>query len=188
MNRIVISVPRVLDSALEVTAATNLVIDTGTIPGTVTAPFTVQSIIATPTETQMLNLVTVPLGHNHCHRVTADVVIPVTLSMTDANGTAFQTHSTITRQLDIVLYLPTESAFPYTITSEATLDATGLTNDGATTTLRNVTFKILTRVTAVTDLLMPAYGYAPINRAQHYQQSADNSFINQPLFPVGKIY
>ncbi len=188
MNRVVISVPRVLDSALEVSHVTNLVIDTGTIPGTVTAPFTVQQITATPTETQMLNLTTTPLGPNNCNRVTADVVIPVTLSLTDANGTAFQTHSTITRPLDIVLYLPDAAAFPYTITSEATLEATGFINDGATTTLRNVTFKILVRVIATTDLLIPAYGYAPINRAQHYQQSADNSFLNQPLFPIGKIY
>lgn len=188
MNRVVISVPRVLDSALEVSSATNLVIDTGTIPGTVTAPFTVQRITATPTETQMLNLTTTPLGPNHCTRVTADVVIPVTLYLTDAHNTAFQTHSTITRPIDLVLYLPSDAAFPYTITSEATLEATGFTNDGATTTLRNVTFKILVRVSAVTDLLVPVYGYAPINRAEHYHQSADNSFLNQPLFPVGKIY
>ena len=56
MNRVVISVPRVLDSAMVVTQDAQLQISAGTIPPTTTAPYVVNSIQAIATETQMTKL------------------------------------------------------------------------------------------------------------------------------------
>lgn len=189
MNRVVISVPRVLDSAVVVLHEDQCVINTGNLPSTAAAPFTVKAIKAMPAETQMQQTTVQRLSCNtNCSRVTADVSIPLTMTITDASGAEFETYSNVTRQIDIVLYIPTDAAFPYTITSEGVMECCGTSCAGTTTTLRHTCFKILTRVTAVTDLLIPSYGYAPLNPAENYYQSESNNFINQPLFPVGKVY
>lgn len=189
MNRVVISVPRVLDSAVVMMHEATCDVDTGTLPATAAAPFTVREIKTIPTETQMQQTTVTPLSCNtNCSRVTSEVTIPMTMSLTDANGTDFETHTSVTRQIDIVLYIPDDAAFPYTITSEGVMECCGTTCHKTTTTLRHATFKILTRVSAVTDLLIPSYGYAPLNPAENYHQTQDNQFFNQPLFPAGKVY
>lgn len=189
MNRVVVSVPRVLDSAVVVMQDADCAIATGNLPTTATAPFTVHQVKTAPLETQMQNTVVTPLSdQTNCARVQSDVAIPVTLSVTDANGQSFETYSSVTRSIDIVLYIPDEAAFPYTITSEGIMNCTSTICEKKVTTLHDATFRILTRVTAVTDLLIPTYGYAPLNRAENFHESPNHGFINQPLFPNGRIY
>ena len=189
MNRVVISVPRVLDSAMVVTQDAQLQIPVGTIPPTATAPFTVTTVQANATETQIANVTITPLSNNsHCARVTGTVTIPVTVTLSDANNTQFQTYTDVTKNINLVLYIPDATAFPYTITAEGALGFTSATATADTLTLNYVTIKTLIRVTAVSDLLIPCYGYAPINTAENNQYNEVQSFLTQPLFPRGKIY
>lgn len=189
MNRVVISVPRVLDSAVVTIREKNVIIDTSNIPPTYVAPYKVRHIHTLPTETQMQNTTTTRLStQTNCSRVTADIIMPVVLALTDANNQDFEINDSITESIDIVLFIPNTAAFPYELTSEAVMDCTNCNNHGDTTTVHNATFRILTRVTAVTDLLIPCYGYAPINCAENYQSNTNENFLNQPLFPTGKIY
>ena len=188
MNRVVISVPRVLDSAMVVTQDAQLQIPTGTIPPTATAPYVVNKIQAVATETQMTNIVITPLSDNtRCSRVTATVTIPLTMTLTDANSVSFQTHTSITKNISIVLFIPEDTAFPYTITAEGAFGYDSATATADTTTIMCATTKILVRITATTDLLIPSYGYAPMQRADN-QLSESQNFLNQPLFPRGKVY
>lgn len=188
MNRVVVSVPRVLDSAMVVTQDAQLQIPTGTVPSTATAPLTVVRIQAVATETQMTNLVITPLGDNtRCSRVTATVTIPLTMTLVDANNLQFETHTSVTKPISVVLFIPEDTAFPYTITAEGAFGYDSATATADTTTIACATTKILVRITATTDLLIPSYGYAPLQRANN-QPSESQNFLNQPLFPRGKIY
>lgn len=188
MNRVVISVPRVLDSAMVVNQDTQLQIPVGTIPATTTAPYTVNRIQAIATETQMTNTVITPLGDNtHCARVTATVLIPLTVTLTDANNVQFETHTSITKNISVVLYIPDNTAFPYSISAEGAFGYDTATTTEDTLTITNAVTKILIRVTAVTDLLVPTYGYAPLQQADN-SYSNSQTFLNQPLFPQGKVY
>ncbi len=188
LNRVVISVPRVLDSAMVVTQDAQLQITAGTIPPTTTAPYVVNRIQAIATETQMTNIVITPLGDNtRCSRVTATVIIPLTVTLTDANNVQFETHTSVTKNINVVLYIPDNTAFPYSISAEGAFgyDTASVTDGNLTIT--NATTKILIRVTAVTDLLIPTYGYAPLQQADNGFSNSQN-FLNQPLFPQGKVY
>ena len=189
LNRVVISVPRVLDSAMVITQDAQLQISTGTIPPTATAPYTINSIQAVANETQLSNLLITPLADNsHCARVTATVTIPLTVNLTDANNVAFQTNTSITKNINVVLYIPDNTAFPYTITAEGAFGYDSATIDGDTITILCAVTKILIRVTAITDLLVPTYGYAPMQQADNTGCSNSQTFLNQPLFPQGKVY
>lgn len=189
MNRVVVSVPRVLDSAMVITRDNQLEIPIGTIPPTAVAPFTVNRIQAVANETQMTNITITPLGDNtRCSRVTATVTIPLTVTLTDSNNVQFETNTSVTKNISIVLFIPDAAAFPYNITAEGALGYDSSTATADTLTINNATIKILVRITAITDLLIPAYGYAPLNPANSNQFSDSQNFLNQPLFPSGKIY
>ena len=189
MNRVVVSVPRVLDSAMVVTQDTQLQIPTGTIPPTAVSPLVVSRIQAVATETQMTNITITPLEDNqHYSRITAAVTIPLTVTITDSNNAQFETHTSITKNIGVILFIPEDTAFPYSITAEGAFACDGCTITADTLTIIDATTKILIRVTANTDLLIPCYGYAPLNPEINNQFSNTQSFLNQPLFPRGKIY
>ncbi|MCM1404389.1 MAG: hypothetical protein NC133_02725 [Prevotella sp.] len=189
MNRVVVSVPRVLDSAMVVTQDAQLQIPSGTIPSTAVEPFIVNKIQAVATETQMTNIVITPLGDNtRCSRVTATVQIPLTMTLTDANNVQIETHTSVAKNISIVLFIPEDTAFPYTITAEGAFGHDSATTTTDTATIACATSKILVRITATTDLLIPTYGYAPLQRAENNQCSESQNFLNQPLFPRGKVY
>ena len=189
MNRVVVSVPRVLDSAMVVTQDAQLQIPIGTVPPTAVVPFSVNSVQAVPTETQMTNITMTPLGANtRCTRVTATVTIPLTVTLTDSNNVQFQTNTSLTKNISLVLFVPEPTAFPYTITAEGAFGYDSSTATIDTLTVNNAITKILVRITATTDLLIPTYGYAPLNPANNNQFSESQNFLNQPLFPRGKIY
>ncbi len=188
LNRVVVSVPRVLDSAMVVTQDAQLQISAGTIPPTAVAPYTVNRIQAVATETQMTNLMITPLNDNsHCSRVTATVTIPLTVSLTDANGLQFETNTSITKNINVVLFIPDDTAFPYSITAEGAFGYDSATVTDGTLTITCAVTKILIRVTATTDLLIPTYGYAPMQPSSTATSNSQN-FLNQPLFPQGKVY
>ena len=189
LNRMIVSVPRVLDHAMVVTQDNQLSVPTGTVPATAVEPFVVNKIVAVSTETQMSNITITPLGDNtNCSRVTATVQIPLTITITDANSLQFETHTNLTRNISVVLYIPDATAFPYTITAEGAFGFDHATATIDTTTITCASTKILIRVTATTDLLIPTYGYAPLQRSNKNQLSDSQNFLQQPLFPRGRVY
>lgn len=188
MNRVVVSVPRVLDSAMVVTKDAQLQIPPGTIPPTTTAPYVINQIQASATETQMTNMVITPMQDNSRYsRVTATITIPLTLTITDANNVEFQTHSSIEKNICVVLLIPENTAFPYTINAEGAFGFDSASLNADIVTIISATTKILIRITAVEDLLIPCYGYAPLQQSETHYCNSQN-FLNQPLFPQGKIY
>ncbi len=45
---------------------------------------------------------------------------------------------------------------------------------------------VITKVVAQTDILVPAYGYAPAPKAIDYETDAFNTFFELPLYPSEK--
>jgi hypothetical protein len=128
------------------------------------------------------------LGDNsRCSRISATVTIPLTVSVTDADNVQFETNTSFTKNINVVLYIPDNTAFPYTISAEAAFGYDSATITDGTLTIINAVTKILIRVTAITDLLIPTYGYAPMQTADNSCSNSQN-FLNQPLFPQGKVY
>jgi hypothetical protein len=122
-------------------------------------------------------------------RVKADVVLPINLDFMDSDGIAVHTHTNYTFSEDIVLYVPNDTngaVFPYDITAEATVLGTEGVGNRNTTTINKFCVRIVTRVRAETDLLIPAYGFAPIEPATVYGSETCREFFAQPLFPNGK--
>jgi hypothetical protein len=109
------------------------------------------------------------------------------LNIRDSNGIVFQTQTFYTYPEDIVMYMPPEtSTFPYSLTCEGnTVSSEGVATRDVTTISKLCT-RIITRVVATTDLLIPSYGYAPINPAVPYEDETCRNFFTQPLFPNGK--
>ena len=185
--RVVISCNRILDSAIIELALDNAVIAMGAVSSTAVVPFTITATKSFPHETRMENTVVTPLPDKQNHaRVTADIIIPLKIYFTDKLGNHYHTHTVFTYKEDIVLFIPDNASFPYEITSEGTTDLSHGEADKKTATISKLCVRIITRVRANTDLLIPCYGYAPISPATLYEERTCKEFFNQPLFPHGK--
>jgi hypothetical protein len=186
---VVISTERVLDSAIMEQTFENVAVSTGTTPSSAVPPFVLTSCRAFPQETRMesTTVTQIPNAPNYA-RVKCNVAIPMSLELIDTMGKTMQTNTTFACPQDIVLYVPNgeEATFPYEITAEATSLATEGTGDRDTITVSRMCVRIVTRVLAQTDLLIPAYGFAPITPATTYGNEACRDFFAQPLYPNGK--
>jgi hypothetical protein len=189
--RVVISTQRVLDSAVVERTFDNITVSTGATPSSAAPPFRLHSCTAMSQETRMENTAVTPMtGAPNYARVKSNIVIPMNMDFTDENGAEMRTITTFTYPEDIVLYVPNgannTASFPYEITAEGVAQTTEGVGDRATTTIEKLCVRIITRVTAQTDMLIPAYGFAPVNPAVTYTNETCRDFFAQPLFPNGK--
>ncbi len=116
-------------------------------------------------------------------RVSGDVVIPLEINYTDANGVAGVATGTITINQDVVLYVPQPSVFPFAI--EALASCVTPTGEYVSDNIFeiNVCITIILKVVVEAELLVPSYGYCPIPQCQDYSQDACTGFFNLPLYP-----
>jgi hypothetical protein len=114
----------------------------------------------------------------------------MTLNFMDSDNIELHTNTFYTYAEDIVLYVPNSTSdtaqFPYEITAEAITHTTEGVGNRNMTEIDKFCVRIITRVEAMTDLLIPAYGFAPINPAVNYGSETCREFFDQPLFPNGK--
>ncbi|MDR0384295.1 MAG: hypothetical protein LBH47_03175 [Christensenellaceae bacterium] len=185
--RVVIEAERVLDSAIIERSYTDYTLPTGATPSSAVPPFQMLRSTPFPMETRMENTAITRMPDNpNFARVTASVVMPLDLDLMDTDGIEFHTRTNYTYDEDIILYVPQESTFPFEIRSEASTVSTGGVSNRNTTTISKFCVRIVTRVIAQADLLIPSYGYAPINPATTYEDATCRNFFNQPLYPNGR--
>ena len=188
--RVVISTQRVLDSAVVERTFDNMAVSTGTTPSSAVPPFRLHACTAMCQETRMENTTVTPMtGTPNYARVRSNIVIPMNMDFIDQNGAAMRTTTTFTYPEDIVLYVPNgtnTASFPYEITAEGVTYTTEGVGDRSTTTIERLCVRIITRVTAQTDMLIPSYGFAPVNPAVSYTNETCRDFFAQPLFPNGR--
>ena len=118
--------------------------------------------------------------------VSLTITLPVTVTYRDANGTVGTATSSITIQKCAVLFVPQPSATPINVTAQA-IFSSRIGNYSAENTF-TVTgcLRVIIKVTAEVDLLIPTYGYPVIPPCQACQDTtgACPGLEDLPLYPT----
>ena len=121
-----------------------------------------------------------------CARVQATVTVPVEVVYTDAAGREGKATSCIVLNEDVLMYVPSASVMPFTVTAVAScVSPEGTFNEDGTFTVSACVTCIL-KVAMQVELLVPSYGYCAIPPAQEYSQEICSGFFELPLYPQGK--
>ena len=116
-------------------------------------------------------------------RVTGDVVIPITINYTDANGVAGVGTGSITVNEDVILYVPQPSLVPFR--AEALATCLGIDGEfiGDNVVQLDACITLILKIVVDADILVPSYGYAKIPPCQEFTQDVCTGFFDLPLFP-----
>ncbi|MBQ8882760.1 MAG: hypothetical protein IJY70_05180 [Clostridia bacterium] len=153
----------------------------GITPG-LTAPYNFVQILSSG-ETTVSNLLITPMDATRS-RVTLTASVPVTVTLTDANGVVGTANGVVSVNRDIVMCLPNDSVVPYTI--ESTLAVSGRVGAfSADNTAVSVTACVIQviRVATIVEILVPTYGYCEYPTCEEYGEDACRTAFNRPLFP-----
>ena len=119
-------------------------------------------------------------------RIRATVCYPITVDVEDANGVKQRGNAVASEPIDIVMFVPRESVFPFEVVADcAMVCEEGRCLDGGKVELCTCT-TIIIKVVCEADLLIPAYGIAPAPPASHYTSEVCREFFDLPLHPRGK--
>ena len=122
-----------------------------------------------------------------CARVQATVTIPVEVVYTDATGAEGKATASITLNEDVLMYVPSASVMPFTVTAVAScVSPEGTFNEQTQTFSVSACVTCILKVAMQVELLVPAYGYCAIPPAQEYSQEVCSGFFELPLYPQGR--
>ena len=106
-----------------------------------------------------------------CARVQATITIPVEVVYTDATGAEGKATAAITLNEDVLMFVPSASVMPFTVTAVAScVSPEGTFNEQALTFSVSECVTCILKVAMQVELLVPAYGYCAIPPAQEYSQ------------------
>lgn len=154
-------------------------------PANPALPLTFVSATSVPNGATIENLTVDRLDDKPCFaRVRGNVVIPLVITYTDANGVTGTASANLVIAQDVILYVPQPSIIPTTIEVSASLS----TPDGeyVGTDVFSIDFcvSIILKVVVNAEILVPSYGYCPIPACQDFTQDACSGFFDLPLFPA----
>ncbi|HIX09464.1 MAG TPA: hypothetical protein H9683_04695 [Firmicutes bacterium] len=122
-----------------------------------------------------------------CARVQATITIPVEVVYTDATGAEGKATAAITLNEDVLMFVPSASVMPFTVTAVAScVSPEGTFNEQTQTFSVSACVTCILKVAMQVELLVPAYGYCAIPPAQEYSQEVCSGFFELPLYPQGK--
>ena len=184
-NRVVISCKRVLDSCRKQASLENTRIVLRDVQPGVT-PATFVGGVNTHTKAEITDLRVTRLEERPCFaRIQCNVHVPLQIAFLCAEHNKHNCKSEIIVHIDVVMYVPEASVFPFEIEAVASCNFThGSFNQGHLDATACLT--VIMKVVAETDLLIPAYGYSRANECVDYQEQACNKFFELPLYPSGK--
>lgn len=117
-------------------------------------------------------------------RVRGDVVVPITITYTDANGVTGTATANVVVSEDVILYVPQASIIPTTIEVTANLNTPDGEYVGENVFSLDFCISVILKVVVEAELLVPTYGYCPIPACQDYAQDACSGYFDLPLFPA----
>ncbi|MBQ9145395.1 MAG: hypothetical protein IJX70_02870 [Clostridia bacterium] len=184
-ERVCIQATKVFDACIKQETLTGIPVTlTTTTPTDVTTPFTFVSARTTTSEGTISNLIVTPLtDKGTAMRIQADVLVPLQVYFTDANGIQATGATTVTVGRDLVLNVPQASVIPYRIEAIVNAVSTVGTYTGGATFNLTVCLTVIIKVVTDVDLLIPSYGYCYIPPCQEFQQEVCEGFFDLPLFP-----
>ena len=122
-----------------------------------------------------------------CARVQATITIPVEVVYTDATGAEGKATAAITLNEDVLMFVPSASVMPFTVTAVAScVSPEGTFNEQTQTFSVSACVTCILKVAMQVELLVPAYGYCAIPPAQEYSQEVCSGFFELPLYPQGR--
>lgn len=121
-------------------------------------------------------------------RLTFNTVIPIAVQFTDAVGALGQAFTNITLSRDIILNVPDNSVFPYSV--EAATNFVSLIGsfgaDNATVTFTGCLVQIV-RIVTVVEMLVPSYGYCEYPECREYTDRSCEALLDLPVFPPSNL-
>ena len=187
-DRASIQVQKIFDACMKQETLTDEQIVVSNLePSTFTAPLTFVSAKST-TDVTVNNLTVIDVPDSKCcSRVTASIVIPLTVVMLDANGTQVVGTSEITIPKGILMCLTQGSVAPSRIVAEAyVISPNGrliTTGEGTATFAITACVTTIMKVIMDVQLLVPTYGYTYIPPCQEYSQDVCDGVFDLPLYP-----
>ena len=184
-EKVCVEAKKVFDACMQQTQLNDIVLPiTNLTPSNPTYPLTFVSAKSTVSTGTISNLLVDPLPERpNCARVKADIIIPVSVAYTDANGVEGVATSTITVTKDVILNIPSASIMPYTVEALVSLVSTQGTYTGVNQFTIDACVSIVLKIVMQVELLIPSYGYAQIPPCQEYTQEVCAGFFELPMYP-----
>ncbi len=184
-EKVCIQAKKVFDACMQQTQLTGIVLDiTNLTPANPTYPLTFVSAKSTTSQGTVSNLIIEPLSERpNSARVRADIIIPVSVAYTDANGVEGAATATITVTKDVILNIPSASIMPYTVEAVVSLVSTQGTYTGENQFTIDACVSIILKIVMEVELLIPSYGYTAIPPCQEYTQEVCAGFFELPMYP-----
>lgn len=184
-EKVCVQVKKVFDACMQQSQLTDIVLPiTNPTPANPTYPLTFISAKSTVSQGVISNLLIEPLAERpHSARVKADIVIPVSVAYTDANGVEGVATSTVTVSKDVILNIPSASIMPYAVEAVVSLVSTQGAYSGEGEFTIDACVSIILKIVMEVELLIPSYGYTPIPPCQEYTQEVCAGFFELPMYP-----
>ena len=184
-EKVCLQAKKVFDACMQQTQLTDIVLNiTNLTPANPTYPLTFISAKSTVSQGTISNLLIEPLTERpNCARVRADVLIPVSVAYTDANGVEGVATSTISITKDVILNIPSASIMPYNVEAVVSLVSTQGTYSDLNQFVIDACVSIIVKIVMEVELLVPSYGYAAIPPCQEYTQEVCAGFFELPMYP-----
>ena len=184
-EKVCVQVKKVFDACMQQSQLTDIVLNiTNLTPANPTYPLTFISAKSTVSQGTISNLLIEPLTERpNCARVKADVIIPVSVAYTDANGVEGVATSTVTVSKDVILNVPSASIMPYNVEAVVSLVSTLGDYTGDNEFTIDACVSIIIKIVMEVELLIPSYGYATIPPCQEYTQEVCAGFFELPIYP-----
>ena len=126
-------------------------------------------------------------AEGQCARVQATVTIPIEIVYLDANGIEGKAQGSVVLNEDVLMYVPSASVIPSTVTAIASCVAPEGSFDSTSGTFSiSACVTCILKVAMQVELLVPSYGYCAIPPAQEYSQEVCSGFFELPLYPQGR--
>lgn len=184
-EKVCVQAKKVFDACMQQSQLTNIVLNLNNItPADPTYPLTFVSAKSASSQGVITNLLIEPLAERpRAARVKCDVIIPVTVAYTDANGVEGTATSTVTVSKDVILNVPAASIMPYNVEAVVSFVSTIGTYTGENQFTIDCCLSIILKIVMEVELLIPSYGYTPIPPCQEYNEEVCAGFFELPIYP-----
>ncbi len=184
-EKVCVEAKKVFDACMQQGQLTDVVLPlSNNTPANPTYPLTFISARNTTSVGTISNLLVEPLPERpNCARVKADIIVPISVAYTDANGVEGVATSSLTISKDVILNLPSASIMPYTVEALVSIVSTQGTYTATNTFTIDCCSSIILKIVMEVELLVPAYGYAAMPPCQEYTQEVCAGFFELPMYP-----
>ena len=156
-------------------------------PSNPTYPLTFISARSLSSVGDVSNVIVERQADSQCARVQVTVTVPIEVVYVDANGVEGKASSSIVLNEDVMMYVPSASIMPFTVTSVAScVSPQGTFNESTNGFTISACITCILKVAMQVELLVPSYGYCAIPPAQEYSQEVCSGFFELPLYPQGR--